>query len=144
METGRRSSGSAQPGAPDYKVLLAKLAGAALSGSMVRLLAFFGFAAFTAFAGRANRALSAVTAAALFSLYLAQIHFLTTLGRHAQVRRLRTWQLSLSGHALILAAAYWIAGNPIVFILLVPELLSALLHLPDLHYASSSIREATS
>lgn len=50
----------------------------------------------------------------------------------------------MSGHALILAAAYWIAGNPIVFILLVPELLSARLHLPDLHYASSSIREATS
>ena len=65
---------------------------------------------------------------ALAVIYAALLYFLTTIGRHPPRRRLRTWQVSLVVHLVILLAAYAYVRHPLVLLLLLPEVLSTLVH----------------
>jgi hypothetical protein len=126
-----------EPGTPG-EAAIARLAAGAMSGSMLLL---FGFLAAVA-ASVLGAWLAALLAALLVGSYLVQVYYLSTIGRHSPKRRLLTWQLSLVFHGVVFVAAYSVARNPAVFVLLLPEGVSALLHLLGIHHASKSLRGA--
>ena len=105
------------------------------------MLLLFGFLA--AFAASVLGAwFVTLVAALLIGPYLVQVYYLSTIGRHPPKRRLLTWQVSLVVHGVVFVAAYCVAGDPAVFALLLPEGISALLHLLGIHHASKSLRGA--
>lgn len=117
---------------------LGRLASAASSGSLVVL------AGTLALAGASIVAAWWVllAAAACVGLLLAQVYFLSTIGRRPPALRLRIWQLSLLLHGIVFVLAYCIARDPAVFALLLPEGLSAALHLPGIRHACRAARHA--
>jgi hypothetical protein len=122
--------------APTEKTL-GRIAAGALSGSALLVFGFF----FTVFAAISHM-WQAVVVAAVLALYFAQVHYLSTIGRHPAKRRLLTWQFSLAAHALVFVVAYVVARDSLIFVFLVPEAISALVHIFGLHYASKSLRSA--
>jgi dolichol kinase len=110
---------------------LGRLASAGLSGSVVLLGGFFLFVG----ASVLNMWLTASAAATVFAAYLIQVHYLSTIGRHPAKRRLLTWQLSLAVHCIVFAFCYFLVGDSVVFVFLIPEALSMLIHLAGIRHA---------
>lgn len=117
---------------------LGRLASAATSGSLVLLAAVLALAG----ASIAAAWWLLPAAAACVGMLLAQVYFLSTLGRRPPALRLRIWKLSLLLHGIVFAIAYGMARDPAVFALLLPEALSAALHLPGIRHASRSLQGA--
>jgi hypothetical protein len=80
----------------------------------------------------------AILAAALYAL---QLHFLSNVGAYRPKHRLQIWRVSLAAHVVVLVAAYAVSSSA-AFILLLPESISALLHLIGIHHASRSLQAA--
>jgi hypothetical protein len=117
---------------------LGRLAATALWSSYLLFwaLIFLGFS----IAGHVT--LQIIAAAVLLVVYALLAHSLNTIGRHPPLRRLRTWQVSLSAHALIAVVAIGAFRDIRVLGLLVPEAFSAVLHFFGIHFASKSLRAA--
>jgi len=113
---------------------LGRLAAAALSSSVLLLGAFLSLS----FASISRLWPVALIGAAVFAGYLVQVHYLSTIGRHASGRRLRTWQFSLAAHFIVFALAYLIVQDSVVFVLLLPEAASAVVHLFGIYHASKA------
>src|SRR5262249_43228723 len=116
---------------------LGRIAGAVLSSSMLVLGAFWS-AAFAV----ASLAWRAAPAAGIVLLYLLQLHYLNSIGRHPAKRRLLTWQLSLLAHFIVAAVAYLAFRSSVVFVLLLPEAVSAAVHIVGIRHASRCFRGA--
>ena len=114
---------------------LGRSASAVLSGSIVLLVAFLLFVG----ASISSLWLTASAAAAAFIAYLVQVHYLSTIGRHIPQRRLRTWQLSLVAHGIVFAVCCLLVRDSVVFVLLIPEALSALIHLVGIRCARKAL-----
>ena len=110
---------------------LGRLAAAGLSGSVVLLGVFFFFVV----ASSLGMWLAASAAAATLAAYLIQVHYLSTIGRHPAKRRLLTWQLSLAVHCIVFAICYFLVGDSVVFVFLISEALSMLIHLAGIRHA---------
>ena len=113
---------------------VALVAGSFLGSSML----LFGGFLFFAYAVAVTHAFHAVVAAALLLLYLVQFHYLSVLHRKARPTRLLIWKCSLAAHLVVFIAAYLLTRDSIVFVLLVPEAFSAVLHVFGLYLASRS------
>jgi hypothetical protein len=110
---------------------LGRLASAGLSGSVVLLGAFLIFVG----ASVTGTWWAAAAASAMLVAYLIQVHYLSTIGRHPAERRLRTWSLSLAAHGIVFAVCYLVIRDSVIFALLIPEALSALIHLAGIRSA---------
>ena len=113
---------------------LGRLAAASLSSSVLLLGAFL----FLVGASISSSWSVASVAAAAFATYLVQVHYLSTIGRHLAQRRLRTWKLSLAAHCVVFAVCYFVVRDSIIFVLLIPEAMSALIHLFGIHCAQKT------
>jgi hypothetical protein len=118
---------------------LGRLASAGLSGSFVLLGVFFFFVG----ASMLSMWLAASAAAATFAAYLIQAYYLSTIGRHPAKRRLLTWQLSLAAHCVVFAFCYFLVRDSVIFVFLIPEALSMLIHLAGIRHALKA-RESAS
>jgi hypothetical protein len=108
------------------------MAAGALGGSFLCLSAFL----LVPFASLAHWWLVASVAVIVLIAYAVQVHFLCTIGSHPSARRLITWKLSLLLHGVVFLAGYAVVRHSVVFVLLVPEALSALIHLFGIHRAT--------
>ena len=113
---------------------VALIASSALGSSMLFLGAFFFFAYALAVAHPSH----VVMAAALLLLYLVQIHYLSTVHRRPRSTRLRIWQWSLAAHLTVFVVAYFLTHDSVVLVFLIPEALSAVLHLLGIYLAARS------
>lgn len=112
---------------------LGRVAAAVLGSSALVLAAFFVAAwATMALVWWAPLALSVTV------LYVFQLHFLGNISRYPPRRRLQIWRSSLAVHVVVLVLAYAAVGSSAAFILLLPESISAVLHLVGIHHASRS------
>jgi hypothetical protein len=103
-----------------------------LSGS-VAILAVFLVLTFSI----ATQSVWIVPALACLGVYMAQFYYLGSIGRYAPKRRLRIWQLSLLGHALLFGVVLWVVGDPsLALLVLLPELVSGAIHLLGIYHAS--------
>lgn len=115
---------------------IGRFAAAALSSSLLLLVAFL----FLAFGTALQMWITVLLAAAIFALYIAQARYLSIIGRYSARRRLRIWQLSFGAHCAAFMAAFFVVHDPIVFVLLLPEGISALLHIWGILYAKRSLQ----
>ncbi len=105
-----------------------------MSSSIILLCAFFIFTGSSIL----GMWLGAAAASAVFTVYLLQVHYLGTIGRHGARRRLRTWKLSLAAHSLVFAVCYLVVRDSVVFVFLLPEAVSALIHLLGIRCAQKA------
>ena len=120
---------------PSTEETLGRLAASALCSSLLMLGAFFLFV----FASISHNWWVAPTSAAVLALYIVQAYYLTKIGRFSAKRRVHIWQASLVAHLLVLAAAWLVIQESIVFILLLPECLSAIAHVFGMRLASRAL-----
>ena len=121
-----------------FESKLGRIAACALASSMVFVFCFLLFAT----AARAGILHVFGAPLALAIVYAALLYFLTTIGNHPAPRRLRIWQVSLAVHLVMLFTAYAYVRHTIMLVLLLPEILSALIHLFGIRCAFRSARGA--
>jgi len=108
---------------------------AVLLGSSVLLL----FAFFLAAAGAITQQWFALPGFAFLVAVIAQVHFLSKIGRYQATKRRQIWLLSLAVHLVLLTAIPLYFQSLSALVLVVPELASTIVHLFGLRHASARL-----
>ena len=85
---------------------------------------------------------SKVAALLVIGLYAAVAFGLLNVARLPIRASLVFWSASLAAHVVLFGLALWLVRTPWILMLLLPEVVSALLHLPGVYFATRAFRVA--
>ena len=78
----------------------------------------------------------------VISVYAAVVYGLHNVSRLPVRASLVFWLASLAAHVVLFGLALWLVDTPLILLLLMPEVLGGLLHLPGVYFAALVIRGA--